>query len=168
MLYLKEANFEDSEQEFKAIKKIPFYENGYINKYCFMNKQTFETAGIQSMIDSASGFNLAENEVPESYFFLWDDNTIVGLFKIRHYLNDELRNGSGHLGFGIIEEYRGKHYGTEGLKLTLELCREIVHEDEVYMACYRNNTASLKVMLNNGAKIVKFDDEIYYTRVVIR
>lgn len=168
MLYLKAANFEDSEKEFKAIKQIPFYENGYINKYCFMNKQTFETAGIQSMLDSAGGFNLPEDDVPESYYFLWKDNIIVGLFKIRHYLNDELREGSGHIGFGIIKEYRGNHYGTEGLKLTLQKCGEIVKEDEVLMACYRNNMPSLKVMLNNGAKIVRYDDEIYYTKVKIR
>ena len=168
MLYLKAANFEDSDKEFEAIKKIPFYENGYINKYCFMDKQTFKTAGIQNMLDSARGFNLAEGDVPESYYFLWKDNVIVGLFKIRHYLNDELREGSGHIGFGILKEYRGNHYGTEGLRMTLELCRKIVKEDEVYMACYRNNMPSLRVMLNNGAKIVRFDDEIYYTKVKIR
>ena len=168
MLYLKEANFEDAEEEYRAIKKIPFYENGYGNTYFFMDREMFTTAGIQKMIDSGRGFNLREDRVPESFFFLWDDDKIVGLFKIRHYLNNELREGSGHLGFGIIKEYRNQHYGTEGLRLTLEKCKELVREDEVYMACFKYNKPSLAVMLNNGARIVREDSEIYYTRVRIR
>ncbi len=168
MVYLKEANYEDLEEEYRAIKSIPFYENGYGNTFCFMDRETFFDVGIRKMIDSGRGVGLKEGHVPESYFFLWDDNRIVGLFKIRHYLSEELRNGSGHLGFGIIKDFRNMHYGTEGLRLTLEKCRELVEEDEVYMACFKYNKPSLAVMLNNGARIVREDSEIYYTRVRIR
>ena len=69
---------------------------------------------------------------------------------------------------GIIRDFRNMHYGTEGLRLTLEKCRELVREDEVYMACFKYNKPSLAVMLNNGARIVREDSEIYYTRVRIR
>ncbi|MCR5115479.1 MAG: GNAT family N-acetyltransferase, partial [Bacteroidales bacterium] len=46
---------------------------------------------------------------------------IVGQFRIRHYLNEALRTGAGHIGYFIAKEFRGKGYATEGLRQTLEV-----------------------------------------------
>ena len=46
--------------------------------------------------------------MPETDFFLWEEDTIVGLFRVRRYLNEALRSGGGHSGYGIREKYRGR------------------------------------------------------------
>lgn len=168
MLYLKQANREDIDEEYKAVSQFSRFENGFENIFYGMSKASFASKGINTLEDLAAGKKLKSYQVPETYFFLWDDNTIVGLFKIRHYLNDALRNGAGHIGFGIIPQYRNRHYATEGLKLALEECKKLVKEDEVYMACYKWNRPSIQVQLNNGARIVKEDEGIYHTRIKIR
>ena len=86
--------------------------------------------------DSSKGVDLPEGHVPDTYFFLWNNQEIVGLFKIRHYLNDFLRKGAGHIGYGILPEYRGQGYAKQGLLLAIEKCNEIIKEDEIYSTCF--------------------------------
>lgn len=68
-----------------------------------------------------------------------------GLFRVRHYLNDALRSGGGHIGYGIRDKYRGRGYATKGLALTIEKARELVAEDELYLSVHKDNPASLRV-----------------------
>ena len=168
MLELKRARVKDAEKIYEAISKMPPYENGFENAFYNMSREEFIEKGIYMMLDSQKGINLKPFHVPQTYYFLWDDEQIVGLFKLRHYLNIFLREGGGHIGFGIINEYRGRHYATEGLRLTLRKAKEIIREDTVYMSCFKYNRASLQAMLSNGAYIDHEDEEIYYTRVKIR
>lgn len=53
----------------------------------------------------------------------------------------------------------------EGLRLTLELAREIVPEEEIYLRVNKDNPASLAVMIKNGGRIDHEDDTKYYVRV---
>ena len=87
------------------------------------------------------------------YYFLWDDDKIVGLFKIRHYLNEFLANGPGHIGYSILSDFRGNGYATKGLRLAIDKCKKIICEDEIYLSVHKNNPISLKVQKNNGAYI---------------
>ena len=121
MLRLKEPVIEDSEKLYEAIKKMPFYENGFGNEFADLSYSGFRDIGIRIMQESARGINLKPGRVPQTYFFLWDDDKIVGLFKVRHYLNSALSSGSGHIGFGIIREYRGQHYASQGLRVRITL-----------------------------------------------
>jgi len=165
MLYIKEANIEDVTQEFIFITILPEDENGFTNPDYGCTKDQFENSVLPGYIESSKGIGLPEGFVPETYFFLWEDNVIIGLFKVRHYLTDVLRNGAGHIGYGIKNEYRGKGYATSGLQLVLEKAREIIKEDEIYLAVHKNNPASLKVQLNNGAYIHHENDKEYFTRI---
>lgn len=116
-------------------------------------------------INYSKGIDLPEGYVPSTEYFLWSDDKIVGVFRIRHYLNDLLKNGAGHVGYGIRKQYRGKGYATEGLRLTIEKAWEIIREEEIYMSVYKNNPASLQVQKKNGAYIHHEDDEEFYTRI---
>ena len=98
-------------------------------------------------------------------FFLWDDEKIVGLFRVRHYLTPALANGGGHIGYGIKKEFRGKGYASEGLRLTIEKAWHIIKEDEIYMSVHRDNMASLRVQIKNGAYIHHQDEKEFYTRI---
>ena len=165
MIYLKEINLEDIDKEYEAIKCILPDENGFTNEYYNCSKKEFKDEIIPTLINYSKGINLREGFVPGTEFFLWDDDKIVGLFRIRHYLNDTLKEGAGHIGCTILKQYRGSGYATKGLKLAIEKCKSIIKENEIYLRVKKYNQASLKVQLKCGAKIVKEDEEYYYLRI---
>lgn len=165
MLFFKEANYEDIEKEYLFVRDMPIDENGLTNEWHGISSEDFERKAMVHMIASAKGENLPEGYVPESFLFLWNDNEIVGQFRIRHYLCESLRNGAGHIGYFIKKEFRGKGYGTEGLKQTLQIAKNIVPEDEIFLRVNKDNPASLKVMIHNGGYIEHEDDFKYYVRI---
>lgn len=169
MLYLKELNVESSKQEYEFFKHMPS-EHGFENEYENISYRDFITHSIKERLDASKGINLKPGFVPDTYYFLWNDNEIVGLFKIRHYLNDFLRTGPGHIGYGILPKYRNKGYASKGLALALEKCKKLLPEDEteVYFSVHKNNPASLKAQLNNQAYIHHESETEYYTRIKIR
>ena len=113
MIYLKAANLEDVEKEYDAISQIPENENGYMNDYYGCKREEFENIILPELIEHANGINVPENRVPDTYCFLWDDQEVVGLFKIRHCLNEFLAKGPGHVGYGILKQYRDRGYATK-------------------------------------------------------
>ena len=165
MLYLKEANLEDAEEEYNFIKQLPEDENGFVNTDFGCTYEEFVKNVIPKYINNSKGIDLPPGYVPDTKFFLWNDEKIIGLFKLRHYLNEYLKNSFGHIGFGIKKEYRGKGYATEGLRLAIEKAWTIIPEDEIYMSVDKDNPASIKVQLKNGAYIHHEDEKQYYTRI---
>ncbi len=168
MLYLKEANYEDIEKEYLFVKDMPEEENGLTNPWFGVPWEDFKEKAIKEMIDFSKGENLPKGYVPETFLFLWDDKQIVGQFRIRHYLCDSLRIGAGHIGYFIRKDLRGKGYAKEGLKLTLEIARKIIPEDEIYLRVDKKNPASLKVMLHNGGVVKEEDENKYYVRIPVK
>lgn len=165
MIYIKEANYEDIEKEYLFIRDMPIDENGMTNEWYGISREEFEDIALKQMIAFSKGEDLPEGYVPETYLFLWDDDEIVGHFRIRHYLCESLRVGAGHIGYCVKKECRGKGYGKEGLHLTLQIARTIIPEDEIYLRVNRDNTPSLRVMLHNGGYIVGEDEMKYYVRI---
>lgn len=165
MLKLKEANFDDIEKEWQFVRDMPEDENGLTNDWPGILREDFEKVALPDMIRFSKGIDLPIGYVPETFLFLWDDDEIVGQFRLRQCLNDALREGAGHIGYGIGKKFRGKGYGTKGLALTLEYGRSIIPEDEFYLRVNKDNPASLKVMLNNGGRIVAENEEKYFVRI---
>lgn len=166
MIYLKKANLEDAKKEYELTQKIPASESDFENKAYGVSYDEFVSKIIPRWLDCDKGVNLKEGYVPDTYYFLWVDDVPVGIFKLRHYLNDWLRDNAGHVGYGIAKEYRGHGYATEGLKLIIEEARKLpIDTDELYLSVLKDNPASLKVQLKNGAKVVREDDTYYYTRI---
>lgn len=166
-MFLKEANFDDIEKEYDLIKSIPEYENGFTNPDCGCTKEEFKNDILPRYINYSKGIGLKEGYVPSTELFLWVGDRIVGLFRIRHFLNQALANGAGHIGYAIRKEFRGKGYATEGLRLAVEKAKQIIKEDEIYLSVHKDNPASLKVQLKNGAYIHHQDEKEYYTRIKI-
>ena len=165
MLFLKEANFDDIEKEYLFITTLPENENGFINPDFNVSKINFKDNILPLYINHSKGINLPDGWIPYTTYFLWNDNEIVGLFRIRHYLNETLKRGTGHIAYGIDKPYRGKGFATEGLKLAIEKAWEIIPEDEIYMSVHKDNPASLKVQIKNGAYVHHEDEKELYTRI---
>lgn len=87
------------------------------------------------------------------------DEKIIGIIDIRHYLNDFLKEYGGHIGYGVRPSERKKGYATEILRLGLEYC-ETINLTNIMLACYKENMASGKTILNNGGILER---EFVYT-----
>ncbi|MCD8085873.1 MAG: GNAT family N-acetyltransferase [Clostridiales bacterium] len=166
MLYLKPLNYEDREQEYRFFRETPG-ENGFENHCRRLSYPDFVETALPRLLDNARGIGLAVGRVPETLFFLWEDGQIVGLFKVRHRLNQGLRTGSGHIGYAVHPAFRGRGYATRGLELAVEECKRLLppEETELYLSCSKANPASLRVMLKNGAYLHHYDRQNYYLRI---
>ncbi len=156
---------QDSDYEKTYALYMTFSENehGYINNvYGYTYEQFLDW--IEMKRNWSLGKDLPEGFVPDTTFVLSDDGTYVGVFNLRHCLNDFLREGPGHIGYCIGESFRRKGYATAGLGLTLKKAREM-GIDEAYLSVDKDNPGSLKAQLNNGAYIHHEDETEYYTRI---
>ena len=103
---LREVNWEDIEKEFEYVPNTPENENGFTNSYSNISLEEFKDSALPRMLNHAKGINLPEGFVPCTEYFLWDNDEIVGWFRLRQKLNEALRSGAGHIGYGIKSEYR--------------------------------------------------------------
>ena len=87
MLRLKQANFADAAQEYAFVQTIPRCENGFTNDWLGWSYAEFVEKALPQMQRWARGEDLPAGFVPESFYFLWDGEQIVGHCRIRHRLN---------------------------------------------------------------------------------
>ena len=100
-----------------------------------------------------------------TYFLIDREGCVAGSLDLRHELNQHLLDFGGHIGYGIRKEYRGRGYATAALALALKEAWKIVPEEEIYLSVHKDNPASLKVQLRNGARVDHEDGVEYYTRI---
>lgn len=164
-LLLKETNREDLDAEWRFVRDMPEDENGLTNAWHGVSREEFASVALPRALAWAKGEELPEGIVPETQFYLWADGEIVGQFRLRHRLNEALRRGAGHVGYYVAPPFRGRGYGTEGLRLTLEKAFAVVPEEEIFLRLLRSNRASLRVMEKNGGRVVGEDEEHLYVRI---
>ncbi len=155
---------EIAEAAWACMQELP-PENGFTSIAYGVSWEEFQAVHVKGMMDSAAGIGLRPEYVPQTYYFLMDGEKAVALFKVRHYLNDFLRNGAGHIGYGVRQSERGRGYATAGLALAVEALRPVIDTDEVYMSVDKTNPASLRVMMKNGAYIHHENEDHYFTRI---
>lgn len=102
------------------------------------------------------GADLPEGFVPSTTYWLVDQQEMIGVANLRHYLNARIERAGGHIGLGVRPRERAKGLGTTLLKLTLEqaFARGI---QPVHVHCYKHNQASARMILANGGVL---DSEI--------
>ena len=79
------------------------------------------------------------------------DSKIVGVVDVRHSLNEDEYH-YGHVGGSILPSERCKGYGTEMTKLGILKAIEFGNK-KIVMSCYESNTASKRMIENNGMTI---------------
>ena len=99
-----------------------------------------------------------------------EDEKIVGMIQIRHYLNDYLRDYAGHIGYSVCPGERRRGYATQMLRETLPYCREL-GIDNVMISCLNDNEASRRVILKCGgvydSTVYEADRDRYLERYII-
>ena len=165
MLELRKINERDALAQWGFTASQPADENGLTNPWHGVSFDEYREKALPAMLSYEHPVGMPEWFVPESFCYLWDGGQLVGEFRIRHYLTEALRNGAGHIGYGIRREFRGRGYGTAGLRLAVAAASAIVPEDEIFLRVKKDNIASQKVMLKNGARIAGEDGEHYFMRI---
>lgn len=148
----KPVCFEEREKIYSLLSTIDKNDNGYMNEFAEMSKEEFLTKGIQLLLDWSNGKNLYENFVPTTFYFLYDnENNIVGVFKLRHYLNDFYRKGPGHISYAVKKDCRKNGYAKLGLHLAIQVLDKVLPEDEklIRVCCSRKNMGSFLTIQGN-------------------
>ena len=109
----------------------------------------------------ANNIGLEDWMVPQSIYWLYIGGIPVGMGKLRHYLNDKLRENGGHVGYSIRPIYRKKGYGTLLLTLLIEKAKNL-NIDKLLFTVRNENVASIKVVMANNGIIEKISDELHY------
>ena len=165
MLELRKMNLEDAKAQWEYVTALPMDENGLTNSYEGVSYEDYMDKVLPELMMHENPVNMPDWFVPETRYYLWDDEILVGEFRIRHYLTEALRVGAGHIGYSIKKEYRGKGYGTRGMGMVLDIARGIVPEEEIYLRVLKSNTPSFKAICKNGAYVAVEDETHYLLRV---
>ncbi len=153
-VFLEKPTLERKQEAFDYIKEFEIdgsFPNGSGGITRFMG----DYEGWLAKLDTYEHMQPTESLVPAVEFFGIDDkNKIVGMVNIRLVLNEELKNGSGHIGYSVRPTERKKGYAKAILYEALKVCDE--HNiSEALASCYESNIASEKTIIALGGKLIK-------------
>ena len=154
MIELKQSSQKLGRAEYEMLQGIIDGENGFMNKVYSMTFEEYKLWLIEQD-EHHLGINLPDGWIPDTTYFLYDNNIPVGISRVRHGTNDYLQKvlGAGQIGYGISKEYRGKGYGNILFQETLKKCRDFGY-DKITLFPHKDNEATIKIMLKNGGKII--------------
>lgn len=104
---------------------------------------------LAKLADFTAGKNLPAGYVPSTTLWLIDNDQLIGVTNIRHYLNDQLKHCGGHIGLGIRPSYRGKGLGNVLMRLSIAHLNHIGVKP-IHIHCYQDNHASANCIISNG------------------
>ena len=161
MLFLKKLSECDGKDVYNMLQDIEADINGFSNEVKDMPYEEY-LKWLERQVEISNGINLPEWMVPQTTFWLYSDSTPVGIGRIRHYLNDALKENGGHIGYAISSAHRGSGYGNEILRLLLIECKMMgIGIDGVQLRVdpYKQNESSNRIILNNGGKLTRQTEE---------
>jgi predicted acetyltransferase len=138
---------------FDMILEIDAGENGFVNSLKANDHDEFMKLLIKNY-EYSKGINLPNNIVPQTIYWLYIDNKPVGYGKLRDYLNDQLKDHGGHIGYTIRPSERAKGYGKFILR---ELIKEakLKNIEEVLLTCNESNIPSRRVIEHNKGQLIQ-------------
>lgn len=112
---------------------------------------------VQNLLNQSRGDGVREGFVPNSTFWLIDDDEVlVGVSNLRHSLTESLLHIGGHIGFGVRPSRFRQGIGTQLLALTLRRAADIGLR-RVLLTCDRSNIGSAGVITANHGQL---EDEV--------
>ena len=87
--------------------------------------------------------------VPETELWGVVDEIYVGRLSIRHELNEGLRKIGGHIGYDIVQSFRGRGYASHMLAQALPIAQGLGIK-KALLTCDASNMASSRVIEKNG------------------
>jgi predicted acetyltransferase len=158
---LSPLSLSDGDDILQMLHEIGPGENGFGNRVWDMPASEFP-AHLQSMLDMASGLNLAPHLVPQITYWLRRDGYPVAMSRLRTRLNEALLKVGGHIGYCVRPSERGKGLAVILLNLTLkEACGFGIQR--ALITCNADNTPSWRTIEHCGGILEKIENnERYY------
>lgn len=126
-------------------------ENGFSGTG-FASGELTLAAFLQDLVDRSASKGVPASRVPGTTYWLLDDaDSIVGMSRLRHRLNDALLIDGGHIGYYIRPSERRKGYGHAALELTLTEARKLGLTG-VLLTADSDNAGSVGVIEGNGGR----------------
>ncbi len=107
---------------------------------------------VEQCRSHAAGRSLPDKRVPETEYWLFRDGKMVASCRLRHHLNETLKQHGGHIGYDVRPSERGKRYAGRMLAMVLEEARQMgLHR--VMLTCDKDNVASARTIVKNGGRL---------------
>jgi predicted acetyltransferase len=107
---------------------------------------------LEKLARLEKGIGLEPGRVADTFLFGFLGKNLVGRLSIRHSLNDFLLRIGGHIGYGVLPEYRGRGFATAMLQQSLPVARGL-GLSRVLLTCDDHNLASARVIESCGGKL---------------
>ena len=108
MIEIRKLSPDDGQDIYDMLQKIPKNENGLINNANGMTFAEFKMWLLKKQTESEQTGLVDGWKVPSTTYWLFVNGTPVGFGNVRSFLTDALKKAGGHIGYGIVPEYRGK------------------------------------------------------------
>lgn len=152
---LTAAALSDGLDILEMLRDIGPGENGFTNASHDLGRDAWPVY-LANQLRYAQGVDLLAGHVPQTVYWLRRDGYPVGMSKVRHTLNDELRARGGHIGYCVRPSERGRGYGHILLSLTLEQASRL-GLDRVLITADWGNTSS-RAMIERQGGVLERDD----------
>ena len=152
-VYLKELSKTDGNEVYNMLQGIENNDNGFMNKVKGMSYENYKSWLLENENYSKS-IGLQDWMVPQTTFWLFCDEIPVGIGRIRHYLNENLKKDGGHIGYAISSKYRGNGYGNKILELLIKECSKM-KIIEIHIGANKENERSNKIIVHNGGELCR-------------
>ncbi len=160
-LEIRKLSIDDGCDIYEMLQELPAEENGFINS---VNGKTFDeykewlkrSAKNSEQVGVVDGW-----KVPETIFWLFENNKPVGFGKIRHFLTDALLENGGNVGYTLRPSARNRGLGKQLLSRLIDESKKI-GVAKLLLTIRNHNIPSIHVALANGGKIEKISAEKHY------
>lgn len=155
-LEMRKANLNDGEDVYKFLCDLGAGENGF--RMTPPNNQEEFKVLLQKFTNDSKEIQPIER-VSQEIYWMYVNNEIVGILKLRPKLNEALLIKGGNMGISISPNFRGKGYGKLIIKKGIELL-QLKGVDRALITVYENNTPSRKAIEANGGILYDINDNL--------
>jgi predicted acetyltransferase len=152
-LYLRKLSKDDGKEIYEMLQGINHNDDGFRNEVYGLSLKKYKL-WLKKNEGLSKGIGLEKWMVPQTVYWLYFNNNSVGYGRIRHYMNENLKNNSGHIGYAIAKLHRGLGYGDKLLKSLLQECFQLGIKT-VQVGVDISNVRSNKLIQKNGGVLYK-------------
>lgn len=160
-LSIRKARVDDGRDIYDMLQEMPANENGFVNSVSGRTYEAYQ-AWLHGAVSSSEMTAIVDGwKVPQTTFWLYEDDAPVGMGKVRHFLTEALLQEGGNVGYAIRPSARNRGLGKAFLALLIDESRKL-QVDRVLLTVRNENQPSIHVALANGGRIEKITPERHY------